>query len=128
MSSQVPADLRYTTSDEWIRLSGTEATIGISDHAQIELTDLVYVELPKVGAVATAGQQLCVVESVKAASDIYAPVAGTVSAVNDALSANPSLLNTDPYGQGWIYKLSGVAPEAVAAHLSPDAYKAKIGE
>ena len=128
MSSQVPADLRYTTSDEWIRLSGTEATVGISDHAQTELTDIVYVELPKAGTVVAAGQQLCVVESVKAASDIYAPVAGTVSAVNDALSSNPSLLNTDPYGEGWIYKLSGVTPESVAAHLSPDAYKAKIGQ
>jgi glycine cleavage system H protein len=128
MSSQVPADLRYTTSDEWIRLSGSEATVGISDHAQTELTDIVYVELPKVGTTVAAGQQLCVVESVKAASDIYAPVAGTVSAVNDALTGNPSLLNTDPYGEGWIYKLSGVAPEAVAAHLTADAYKAKIGQ
>ena len=127
MSSQIPADLRYTSSHEWVRLEGTEATVGISDHAQAELTDVVYVELPKVGNAANAGQQVCVVESVKAASDIYAPIAGTVSAANEALSTNPALLNTDPYGQGWIFKLSGVSPEAVAALLSADAYRAQVG-
>jgi glycine cleavage system H protein len=127
MSSQIPADLHYTASHEWVRLSGTEATIGISDHAQAELTDVVYVELPKVGTAATAGQQVCVVESVKAASDIYAPIAGTISAVNEALSTNPALLNTDPYGQGWIFKLTGVDPAAVAALQSAEAYRTQVG-
>jgi glycine cleavage system H protein len=125
----VPADLRYTASHEWVRLAGDSATatVGITDHAQAELTDVVYVELPKVGAAVKAGQQICVVESVKAASDIYAPVAGTVSEVNEALSGNPALLNTDPYGEGWIFKLSGVAAAEVAGLQSPEAYGAATG-
>jgi glycine cleavage system H protein len=123
----VPADLRYATSHEWVRLSGDTATVGITDHAQAELTDVVYVELPKVGASVKAGQQICVVESVKAASDIYAPVAGTVAEVNEALSSNPALLNTDPHGEGWIFKLSGVSEAEVGGMLSADAYRAQIG-
>lgn len=123
----VPADLRYAASHEWVRLDGDTATVGISDHAQAELTDVVYVELPKPGTAVTAGQQVCVVESVKAASDIYAPVGGTVSEVNEALSANPALLNTDPHGEGWIFKLSGVSEAEVTALLTADAYRAQIG-
>lgn len=123
----VPSDLRYTTSHEWVRLSGDTATIGITDHAQAELTDVVYVELPKAGTAASAGQQVCVVESVKAASDIYAPVAGTVSEGNEALSSNPALLNTDPYGEGWIYKLTGVSADEVAGLLPPEDYQKQIG-
>lgn len=125
--SQIPADLRYTASHEWVRLDGAAATVGITDHAQAELTDVVYVELPKLGAVVKAGQQICVVESVKAASDIYAPVAGTVSAVNETLGSNPALLNTDPFGEGWIFKLDGVSAGEVAALKSPDDYRAQIG-
>jgi glycine cleavage system H protein len=94
--SNIPADLRYASSHEWVRLAGDAATVGISDHAQAELTDIVYVELPKVGTTVKAGQQVCVVESVKAASDIYAPVAGTISAVNEALGSNPALLALNP--------------------------------
>ncbi len=99
----VPDELHYAQSHEWLRADGT---VGITDHAQAELTDIVYVELPEVGKKVAAKEQICVVESVKAASDIYSPAAGTVTAVNDALTGNPALLNTDPYGEGWIFKLA----------------------
>jgi glycine cleavage system H protein len=125
--SNIPADLRYTASHEWVRLSGGTATVGITDHAQAELTDVVYVELPKAGTAVKAGQQICVVESVKAASDIYAPVAGTISAVNEALSSNPALLNTDPFGEGWIFQISGVSEAEVGGLKSADDYRAAIG-
>ena len=101
----VPDDLFYTESHEWLRLEGENGRVGITDHAQAELTDVVYVELPKVGARAEAGGQIAVVESVKAASDIYAPVKGTVVEVNQALEGNPALINTDPFGDGWIFVL-----------------------
>lgn len=123
----IPTDLRYTESHEWIRFAEGTATVGITDHAQAELTDVVYVELPKLGAAVTAGQQICVVESVKAASDIYAPIAGTVAEVNEALSSNPALLNTDPYGAGWIFRLSGVSEAEVAALKSPEDYQTQVG-
>lgn len=125
--SQIPADLRYTSSHEWVRLAGDTATVGITDHAQAELTDVVYVELPKLGAAVKAGQQVCVVESVKAASDIYAPIAGTIAAVNESLVSNPALLNTDPYGEGWIFQLSGASAEEVSALHLPDAYRTQTG-
>ena len=101
----VPDDLLYTESHEWVRQEGQNARIGITDHAQAELTDVVYVELPKIGAKAQARGQIAVVESVKAASDIYAPVKGTVVEVNKALEADPGLINREPYGQGWIFVL-----------------------
>ncbi len=100
-----PPDLRYATSHEWVRLDGDIATVGISDHAQEELTDVVFVELPTVGRTVDAGDPTAVVESVKAASDIYAPVAGEVIEVNPEVESDPSLVNTDPYGKGWIFKL-----------------------
>lgn len=100
-----PADLRYASSHEWILLEGEIATVGISDHAQEELTDIVFVELPAVGRSVDAGDPTAVVESVKAASDIYAPVSGEVVEVNPAVESDPSLVNTDPYGKGWIFKL-----------------------
>lgn len=105
--NNIPKDLRYADSHEWVRLEadGT-ATVGITDHAQAELTDIVFAEPPKIGASFTAGDVAAVVESVKAASDIYAPVAGKVVAANEALADNPALLNTDPYGEGWIFKLA----------------------
>ena len=123
----VPDDLYYAASHEWIRMDGETGTVGISDHAQHELTDVVYVELPKAGAQVMAKQQVCVVESVKAASDIYSPITGTVTEVNEALTANPALLNTDPYGAGWIFRLE-VAPAAGADGLkSPADYRVQIG-
>ena len=123
----IPTDLLYAESHEWLRVSGDEGTIGISDHAQHELTDVVYVELPKVGAKVEAQSQVCVVESVKAASDIFSPVSGTVTAVNEALSANPALINTDPHGAGWIYKLKLSDPTQTSVLKTPAQYTGQLG-
>jgi glycine cleavage system H protein len=123
----VPENLQYAPTHEWLRLEGAEGTVGITDHAQAELTDVVYVELPKVGASAIAQQQICVVESVKAASDIYSPISGTITAVNDALSANPGLINSDPYGEGWIFKIKVEAGEEIEELKSPVQYREQIG-
>ena len=122
----VPADLRYAKTHEWIRTEGETITVGITDHAQEELTDIVYVELPKVGAEVKAEGTAAVVESVKAASDIYSPVSGVITEVNEELSTNPALLNTDPFGQGWIYKIKPSTTAEVEALLSPEAYTAQI--
>ena len=122
----VPADLRYATTHEWIRIEGDTITVGITDHAQSELTDIVYAEPPKVGAEVKSGQTAAVVESVKAASDIYAPVSGTVTEVNAELSSNPALLNTDPFGQGWIYRMTASAPAEIDALLTAEGYSAQI--
>lgn len=121
-----PADLRYATSHEWIRLEGGIATVGISDHAQEELTDVVFVELPAIGRVVDAGDPTAVVESVKAASDIYAPIAGEVVEVNLEVEADPSLVNTDPYGKGWIFKLQVKDPAHVSKLLDAAAYEKHI--
>ena len=123
----VPDDLRYNASHEWVRLEGGIATVGISDHAQEELTDVVFVELPELGKTVDAGDPTAVVESVKAASDIYAPVAGEVVEANDAVEADPSLVNTDPYGAGWIFKLKVRDEAQVAALMDAAAYAAQIG-
>lgn len=123
----VPDDLFYTESHEWVRREGENARVGITDHAQAELTDVVYVELPKVGAQAEARGQIAVVESVKAASDIYAPVKGTVVEVNQALQANPALVNTDPFGEGWIFVLKMDSPDDVQQLKDAAAYKKHIG-
>ena len=101
----IPDDLLYTESHEWIKREGENIRVGITDHAQSELTDVVYVELPKMDRQANANEAIAVVESVKAASDIYAPVKGTVLEVNKALEADPGLINREPYGQGWIFVL-----------------------
>jgi glycine cleavage system H protein len=122
----VPADLRYAKTHEWIRIEGDTVTVGITDHAQAELTDIVYAEPPKVGAEVKAGSTAAVVESVKAASDIYSPLSGTVTEVNSDLSGNPALLNTDPFGQGWIYKLKASDSSEIDALLTPEAYIAQI--
>jgi glycine cleavage system H protein len=123
----VPEDLQYASTHEWLRLDGADGTVGITDHAQAELTDVVYVELPKVGAQVTAQQQVCVVESVKAASDIYSPVSGTITAINDALSSNPALINTDPFGEGWIFRIKIEAGEEIEELKSPAQYREQIG-
>ena len=122
----VPTDLRYAKTHEWMRSEGDTITVGITDHAQAELTDIVYAEPPKVGAEVKAGATAAVVESVKAASDIYSPLSGTVTGVNAELAGNPALLNTDPFGQGWIYKMKASDPAEVAALLSPEDYTAQI--
>jgi len=123
----VPDDLYYAESHEWVRVEGENARVGITDHAQAELTDVVYVELPKVGAGAEAKGQIAVVESVKAASDIYAPVKGTVVEVNKALEGNPALINTDPFGEGWIFVLKMDSPEQVKQLKDAAGYRAAIG-
>ena len=126
--SNIPADLRFAESHEWARLEadGT-VTVGISDHAQEALGDVVFVELAEVGAQFGATDQAGVVESVKAASDIYAPVAGEVIAVNEELSGSPELLNSDPYG-AWIFKLKPRNPADLEKLLDAAGYKAAIGE
>src|ERR1700752_1676200 len=98
----VPEDLKYAETHEWVRIDKTVGTVGITDHAQAELTDIVFVELPKVGAKVTAKQQTGVFESFKAASDIYSPVSGEVTEVNSQLESNPALVNTAPYTDGWL--------------------------
>ncbi|MEY2490942.1 MAG: glycine cleavage system protein [Verrucomicrobiota bacterium] len=123
----VPEDLFYTESHEWIKREGDNARVGITDHAQAELTDVVYVELPKVGAQAESRGQIAVVESVKAASDIYAPVKGTVVEVNKALEGNPALINTDPFGEGWIFVLKMDTPDDVKQLKDAAAYRKAIG-
>jgi glycine cleavage system H protein len=122
----VPDDLFYTESHEWIKHEGDNARVGITDHAQAELTDVVYVELRKVGAMAEARGQIAVVESVKAASDIYAPVKGTVVEVNKALESNPALINTDPFGEGWIFVLKMDSPDDVKQLKDAAAYRKAI--
>lgn len=125
--SNVPADLRYTKSHEWVRVeSDGTMTVGITDHAQAELGDLVFVEVPDVDRELEAGEACAVVESVKAASDVYAPIAGTVVAVNDKLADAPETLNDDPYGEGWLFRLSGDTAQAEAL-LDADAYGAEAG-
>ncbi|CAI2800004.1 MULTISPECIES: glycine cleavage system protein GcvH [Pseudomonas] len=126
--SDIPADLRFAESHEWARLEadGT-VTVGISDHAQEALGDVVFVELAEVGAQFDAAGQAGVVESVKAASDIYAPIAGEVIAVNEELSGSPELLNSDPYG-AWIFKLKPGNPADLEKLLDAAGYKAAIGE
>lgn len=104
--SAVPGDLRYTKEHEWVRLEKDgAAVVGITDHAQQQLGELVFVELPEPARTVAAGEACAVVESVKAASDVYAPVAGVVTGINEALNATPGLVNTSPYGEGWLYRL-----------------------
>ena len=123
----VPENLRYAESHEWILIEGDTGTVGITDHAQAELTDIVFAEPPAVGKTLAAGEVAAVVESVKAASDIYSPVSGEVIERNPAVEENPALLNTDPFGAGWIYKIRLTNPAEVAALKDPAAYSAQIG-
>jgi glycine cleavage system H protein len=121
--SEIPGDLKFLKSHEWARVEGDgRVTIGISDHAQGLLGDLVYVELPEVGAEAKAGMQIAVVESVKAASDVYSPISGTVVEVNDALEGKPETINEDAYGEGWICVIELSNKDELNELLDPDAY------
>jgi len=126
MSVNVPPDLKYTKSHEWLRREGATATIGITDHAQHELTDVVFVELPAVGRKINAGESCAVVESVKTASDIYAPVSGEVLAVNAELAGHPELVNSAPYAGGWFFKIQLSQPTDVDGLLSPESYTQQI--
>ncbi len=103
--SNIPKNLKYTESHEWIKMESVEATVGITDHAQHELTDIVFVELPQIGKKVKAGEVAAVLESVKVAADIYSPVSGEVIQINTVLSEKPGLINEDPYGKGWIFKI-----------------------
>ena len=126
--STIPADLRYAKSHEWLRAEadGT-ATVGITDYAQSSLGDITFVQLPKVGATLKAGETFGVVESVKAASDLYLPVAGTVLAINSALDGAPERVNSAPYDGGWMLKLKLADPAALGALLDPAAYTTLVG-
>jgi glycine cleavage system H protein len=127
--SKIPPELKYTSSHEWLKeLADGNVEVGISDHAQEALGDLVFVELPEVGRQLAAGEACAVVESVKAASDIYAPVAGTVIAVNEQLARTPELVNRDPYGGGWMMRLKPATPATTAALLSARDYQAVADE
>jgi glycine cleavage system H protein len=123
----IPKNLKYAKSHEWVRVEGDIAVVGITDHAQHELTDVVYVETPTVDSRVEAGKECAVVESVKSASDIYAPVSGDVVAVNEELSSAPELLNQDPYDKGWMFKIKISDPGELGELLNPDDYAHHIG-
>jgi glycine cleavage system H protein len=123
----IPTDLKYNSSHEWVRLEGDIATVGITDHAQAELTDVVFVELPAVGKSVDLGDPTAVVESVKAASDIYAPISGEIVEGNPEVEADPALVNTDPYGKGWIFKMRVKDIASVDSLMDATAYGAMIG-
>ena len=125
--SNVPSDLKYTKSHEWVRVSGDTAVVGITDHAQHELTDIVFVELPDAGRKVRAGEACAVVESVKTASDIYSPVSGEILEANKSVVDDPALVNSKPFAGGWFFKIKLSNPAELNALLSPEQYKAQIG-
>jgi glycine cleavage system H protein len=124
--SEIQTDLKYANSHEWVRVEGDEAIIGISDHAQEELTELVFIELPEVGSELAMGDPCAVVESVKTASDIYSPLSGEVIETNDALETEPGTVNEDPYGDGWFFKIRLSNLDELDALLSPDDYAEQL--
>lgn len=128
MSSKIPSDLKYAKSHEWVRVSGDTATVGITDHAQQELTDIVFLELPAIGRKVKAGEACAVVESVKTASDIYSPVSGEVTAANKAAADDPATVNSDPYGKGWFFQVKLSQPGEANSLLAPEDYKKQLGE
>ncbi len=119
-----PKNLKYMKSHEWLSLDGDAATVGISDHAQKEITDVVFIEPPKVGRTVKQGEACCVVESVKAAFDIYAPVSGTITAVNADAVKDPALVNAEAFGKGWLFKLKASAPAEASKLMDAKAYDA----
>ncbi len=125
---EIPADRRYARSDEWIRIDGRVARIGITDYAQSELSDIVFVEVPEVGSRVDAGVPFGVVESVKAVSDLLAPISGEVIQVNEELDEHPELVNEEPYERGWIIEIRIADSEAVPDLLEPDAYRQYVEE
>ena len=122
-----PENLHYTKEHEWVRVDGEFAVVGITDHAQQELGDIVYVDLPKVGATLEQGKTFGSVESVKAVSDVYAPISGEVAEVNQALADNPEKLNEDPHGEAWLVKIKLTAPDEIKQLLSDADYQTYIG-
>lgn len=126
--SNVPADFKYSKSHEWLKIEGDVATIGITDHAQEELGDVVYVELPEVGRVLATDDVFGTVESVKAVSELYSPVTGEVIAVNDTLTGSEAFINESPYESGWMIRVRLKTPEEVASLLDAEGYRTQIGE
>ncbi|MBP2168159.1 glycine cleavage system H protein [Erwinia toletana] len=127
--SNVPVELKYRDSHEWVRKEADGSyTVGITEHAQELLGDMVFVDLPEVGATFAAGDDCAVAESVKAASDIYAPLSGEIVAVNSELEANPELVNSDPYSDGWLFKIKASDESELDSMMDADAYKASIDE
>ncbi len=124
-TSKIPAELKYTKSHEWVKLEGTSATVGITDHAQSELTDIVFVDLPAVGKAFEAGAAVAVLESVKTVADVYAPGACKVTATNAELKAHPEYINQDPYGKGWLFRVELTGP-ADAGLFGADEYRKLI--
>lgn len=125
---EFPQDRKYTKDHEWVQMEGDVAVVGITEFAQSELGDLVFVDLPAVGKSVAQRNTLCVVESTKAASDVYSPLTGTVSAVNEALSSDPGLINRTPYSDGWMVKLSGVSQAEIGALMSAEEYRTLLGK
>ena len=123
-----PADLKYTKEHAWVRVEGAEALVGITDHAQKELGDIVFVETPKVGAALSQFKPFGVVESVKSVSDLHAPVSGSVARVNEALMAAPEIVNKDPYGAGWLVAVALSDPGELAGLMTAGEYEAYVGE
>jgi glycine cleavage system H protein len=126
--TNVPSDLKYAKTHEWVRVAGDIATVGITDHAQHELTDVVFVELPANGRSLKASDPCAVVESVKTASDIYSPVSGVVVEINDTVVKNPGVVNSDPYGQGWFFKVKLSSSGELANLLPPADYNAQVNQ
>jgi glycine cleavage system H protein len=124
--SNVPGDLKFAKSHEWVRLNGDIATVGISDHAQHELTDVVFAEVPQVGRKVKAGEASAVVESVKTASDVYSPVSGEIVEVNADLNSSPDLINKEPYGKGWFFKVKLSNPSELNSLMDATAYTKQI--
>lgn len=123
MADEVRDDLKYTKTHEWVKVNGKNALIGITDHAQSELTDIVFAELPEVGKKIAKGDELCVVESVKSVSEIYAPVSGTIKKVNEDLEDTPEIINENPYDDGWLVEIEISNKDEVDALLDADTYK-----
>jgi glycine cleavage system H protein len=126
--TKVPADLKYAKSHEWVRVTGNTATVGITDHAQHELTDVVFVELPEKGRQVKSGEACAVVESVKTASDIYSPVSGTITEVNQAVVDDPALVNSQPYDGGWFYKIQISRPDELNQLLTATDYGKQVNQ
>ncbi len=122
----VPRELRYTPTHEWVRIRGNIATVGITDYAQQQLSDITYVELPDKGDEVSASDEVAVVESVKAASDVYAPLSGTIVEVNTRVLEEPELINTDPYGEGWLFKIQFTDRDELEDLLDADAYEEQL--
>ena len=123
-----PTNFRYTKDHEWIHIDEDVATIGITDFAQSELGEIVFIELPEVGTALTGGGTFCVLESTKAASDVYAPISGTVKEINEAVKSDSTLVNREPQGSGWLVKITGFNPSAVDGLMTAEQYQAHIGK